>query len=38
MRYCEPDVWWGLGGIDALVWADGVPYPHTETDCLGTGI
>jgi hypothetical protein len=23
---CEPDVWWGPDGIDALCWADGIPY------------
>ena len=22
----EPDVWWGHDGIDALIWADPVPY------------
>jgi len=21
-----PDVWWGSDGIDALFWADGIPY------------
>lgn len=24
----EPDVWWGPEGIDALIWADGVPYEN----------
>jgi hypothetical protein len=22
----EPDVWWGEDGIDALTWADPIPY------------
>jgi hypothetical protein len=22
----HPDVWWGPDGIDALCWADGIPY------------
>jgi hypothetical protein len=22
----EPDAWWGVGGIDSMAWADGIPY------------
>jgi hypothetical protein len=22
----HPDCWWGPNGIDALCWADGIPY------------
>lgn len=22
----EPDAWWGPDGIDAMMWADGIPF------------
>ncbi len=28
----EPDVWWGHDGIDALVWADPIPYVLPDED------
>jgi hypothetical protein len=24
----EPDCWWGPDGIDAMCWADGIPYEY----------
>jgi hypothetical protein len=27
-----PDVWWGADGIDALIWADGLPYAELVND------
>lgn len=25
-EHAEPDVWWGEGGIDTLIWVDPIPY------------
>jgi hypothetical protein len=27
-----PDVWWGADGIDALIWADPIPYADPAAD------
>lgn len=27
----EPDTWWGEDGIDALIWADPLPYEYPLT-------
>lgn len=27
----EPDVWWGDDGIDAMIWADPLPYGDPRT-------
>jgi hypothetical protein len=32
----EPDVWWGPNGIDALTWADGIPYAGPTSNSLAT--
>jgi hypothetical protein len=30
-----PDVWWGTDGIDALLWADPVPYENPLVPSAG---
>jgi hypothetical protein len=30
----QPEVWWGVDGIDALIWADPRPYEHPPTSEL----
>jgi hypothetical protein len=30
-----PDVWWGTDGIDALIWADPVPYENPLVPSAG---